>query len=260
MKALLDHLSSEDKIRILQGLEGLADRLPDLDGPDFEEAVHGIISLFYLDPMDHPELVPVLEQAEHLLADQRTRAIPAILDALAESDLKVHFHLAAALGRMGHAAVEPLLCAYREAEEPYVRIFALYALGKVKDPKVIRAVPALFEALEDPHPELRDTAARALGKLVEHLDPNAIPYDLRRELFRRLHDKVRDRFAGVRSKAVRSLGKMARFGLLERDEAEAATVTLAGILGEGEGESWDLAYIVRLEAQRARRHLSVPPR
>ncbi len=259
MKALLHQLRSEDKLQILKGLEGLAERLPGLDGPDFEVAVDGVVSLFYADSMDHPELLPVFEQAELLLADQRTRVIPVILRALGESDLKVHFHLAAVLGRMGYAAVDPLLRAYRDTPEPYTRIFILYALGKIKNAKVIDSVTVLFEALEDPHPEIRDTAARALGKVAEHLNPEAVPGEVRREMFRRLLAKVRDRYAGVRSKAIRSLGKMARFGLLEQEERALLARALAGTLGEDDAENWDLAYIVRLEAERARRYVLADP-
>jgi len=256
MKGLLQELRSEDKIQILKGLEGLAVRFPSMDGADFEEAVQAVASLFYVDPMDHPELLPVLEQAEALLADQRARVIPVILNSLAESDLKVHFHLAAVMGRMGYAAVAPLLSAYRETEEAYTRIFALYALGKIKDSKVIEALPVLFAALEDPNSELRDTAARALGKLVEHVNPEAMPERTRGEMFDRLLAKASDRFSGVRSKAIRSLGKMARFGLLGQEQRERLARLLARALGEGEEENWDLAYIVRAEAEKAKRYVA----
>ncbi len=255
MKQLLQQLRSEDKIQILKGLEGVSRRFPDLDGEDFQEAVQGVVSLFYVDPMDHPELLPVLEQAEAVLADQRSRVIPVLLRCLGESDLKVHFHLAAVLGRMGYAAVAPLLDAYRATGESYTRIFALYALGKVKDSKVIDALPTLFGALEDANAEVRDTAARALGKVVEHVNPDAMPAEIRGDLFDRLLAKASDRFSGVRSKAIRSLGKMARFGLLEDEQRSRLARVLAGALGEGDAENWDVAYIVRAEAEKAKRYL-----
>lgn len=256
MKQLLQKLRSEDRIQIQKGLEGLADRFPSMDGSDFEEAVHAVVSLFYVDPMDHPELLPVLEQAEALLADQRARVIPVILKSLGESDLKVHFHLAAVLGRMGYAAVAPLLAAYGETEETYTRIFTLYALGKVKDSKVIEALPVFFAALEDPNPEVRDTAARALGKLVEHVNPEAVAERTRGEMFDRLLARASDRFSGVRSKAIRSLGKMARFGLLGEEQRGRLARLLARALGEGEAENWDVAYIVRAEAEKAKRYVA----
>lgn len=255
MKALLHALRSEDKLHIRNGLEGLARRLPDLRDADFEEAVQAVIGLFYVDPADHPEMAPVLEQAEGILAEQGTRAFPAIFRSLQESDLKVHFHLAAALGRMGYDALEPLLAAYRQAQEPYLRIFALYALGKIRDARVIEALPVLFAALEDPNPELRDTAARAMGKVVEVTPPGSVPGRARAEMFVRLLARASDRFAGVRSKAIRSLGKMARFGLLQEEQRDLLSRLLSRALGEDDAENWDLAYIVRAEAEKARKYL-----
>ena len=256
MREWLQQLRSEEKLKILKGLEGLGKILPRLDGQDLEEAVQAVISLFYIDPVDHPELLPVLEQAEAVLADQRARIISVILRCLEETDLKTHFHLASVLGRMGYAAVDPLLDEYRQSGDAYPRIFTLYALGKVKDPKVLEAVPTLFDALEDPNPEVRDTSARALGKLVEHVNPDLLPESQRTQMFDRLLAKASDRYSGVRSKAIRSLGKMARFGLLQSEQRERLARVVSRALGEADGENWDVAYIVRAEAEKARRHLT----
>jgi len=255
MKEWLQHLRSEEKLQILKGLEGLGKALPRLEGRELEEAVQAIVSLFYIDPVDHPELLPVLEQAEAVLADQRERLIPVILRCLAETDLKAHFHLASVLGRIGYAAVAPLLEEYRTCEDAYARIFTLYALGKVKDAKVFDAVPTLFEALEDPNPEIRDTAARSMGKVVEHVNPGMWSEDQRVQMFDRLLAKASDRYSGVRSKAIRSLGKMARFGLLQPEQRGRLSRVLKRALGEADGENWDVAYIVRAEAEKAKRHL-----
>lgn len=249
---LLDELRSEDKLQIQKGLEGLSELFPQLEGPSFEEAVQAVSALFYIDPMDHPELIPVLEQAEEVLAEQRTRIIPVLLEMLAESDLKTHFHLAAVLGRMGYAAVDPLLQAYRTAERDDDRVFLLYAFGKIRDPEVVRALPVLFEAMEDPNPEVRDTASRAVGKICEYVKPDRVDQTLRKEMFERLMARLSDRYAGVRSKAVRSLGKMARFGYLEPEQKEQLASMLARILGEDDAENWDVAYVVRAEAAKAK--------
>ncbi len=249
---LLEKLRSENKRQIQQGLEGLAELLPTLEGERFEEGVQAIASLFYVDPIDHPELLPVLDQAEEVLASLRERVIPVILGMLSESDLKTHFHLAAALGRMGYAAVDPLLEAYANTRNDYDRVFLLYALGKIRDPEVLRALPVLFEALEHENPEIRDTAARALGKICEHVRPDRLSDEQRGEMFERLVARVRDRFAGVRSKAVRSLGKMARFGFLNDSQKARLRKILAGILGEDDSDNWDVAYVVRAEAEKAK--------
>lgn len=255
VKELLKKLRSEDKIQIQKGLDGLDTRMASLEGDEFEEAVQAVTGLFYADPMDHPELIPALEHAENLLASLRGRVIPVILKTLHESDLKIHFHLASVLGKMGYASVDPLLEAYREATDSYERVFPLYALGKIRDPKVLEALPVLFDALEDSNPEVRDTAARALGKICEHVNPELIGPEIRGDLFDRLLTKVSDRYAGVRSKAVRSLGKMAKFGLLDEERKKRLGKTLSRVLGEDEVGNWDVAYIVRGEAEKAREYI-----
>ncbi len=256
LERLLQKLRSEDKLQIQQGLDGLAEQLPKLEGKEFEEGVQAVASLFYIDPMDHPELIPVLDQAEAVLAELRERIIPVILGMLAESDLKTHFHLAAVLGRMGYAAVDPLLEAYRGATEDHDRVFLLYALGKIRDPEILRAVPVLFEGLEDENPEVRDTAARALGKVCEHVRPDRVEEPVRKEMFERLLARVSDRFAGVRSKAIRSLGKMARFGFLNDEQKGHLRRILARVLGEDDSDNWDRAYVVRAEAEKAKRYVT----
>ena len=252
MKDLISRMQSEDKFQIQNALEDLARRLPTLSGPEFEEAVHAVAGLFYIDPMDHPELLPVMERAEDLLADQRERVIPVLLGSLGETDLESHFHLAAVFGKIGYAAVGPLLDAYGKLSDTYDRVFVLYALGKIKAVEVLDALPTLFEAVEDPNPEIRDTAARALGKVCEHVSPDKLDDETRKGMFRRLMDRVSDRFAGVRSKAVRSLGKMARFGLLSKGQKKEVSQAVDRILGEDEAGNWDVAYIVRAEARKAR--------
>jgi HEAT repeat protein len=213
------------------------------------------MGVFYIDPIDHPELLSVIEQAERILADRREKAIPIILRALEESDFKIHFRLASSLAKMGHAAVAPLLSAYAEAGDDYRRVFILYALGKVNDSKVLDAVPVLFQALDDPNPEVRDTAARALGKLCDHLNPEHLDGAFRRECFERLFGKASDRFAGVRSKAIRSLAKMAKARLITEEERSRLLRLLSRTLGQDEAGNWDVAYIVRAEAEKALEHL-----
>lgn len=255
LKELFRKLRSEDLRTILRGLEELEARLPQLDGPAFDEALHAIIGVFYIDPIDRPELSPALEQAENVLAASRERVIPIILGELGESDFKIHFRLASSLAKMGRAAVSPLLSAYAEARDDYTRIFALYALGKVNAPELLDAAPVLFEALDDKNPEVRDTAARAVGKLCANVSPALLDAPTRQECFERLLARASDRYAGVRSKAIRSLGKMAGARLLTEENRTRLRRLLCKALGQDEVGNWDVAYIVRAEAEKALEYL-----
>jgi hypothetical protein len=55
----------------------------------------------------------------------------------------------------------------------------------------------------------------------------------------------------VRAKAVRSLGKLARYGHLNGRERWELAAILRRILGKDERFEWDRAYVVRKEAQEA---------
>ncbi len=70
---------------------------------------------------------------------------------------------------------------------------------------MLEALTILFAALEEANQEVRDTAARDLGKLIEHANPDALPERTRGEMFDRLLAKASDRSSGVRSKAIRNL-------------------------------------------------------
>jgi HEAT repeat protein len=246
------NLRSEDAVRIKVGLEGLAVQFQSLEDAIFGQAVQAVIGLFYADIIDHPELVPLLERAEEILAAQGERAVPVVLAALGESDLKAHFWLASTLGRMGSCAVDALFEACEAPADDYCRVFALYALGKVKDPAVARALPLLFLALDDNSPEVRDTAARTIGKVFESATPDQFTEAVTREAFDRLLAGASDPYAGVRSKSIRSLGKLARRGLLAPGERQRLKVLVTRSLGEDDDANWDPAYVVRAEAEKVR--------
>ncbi len=254
VRDLMMKFMSEDPLTIREGLEAVSKRLPSLSDEEFSEAFGGMSALFYVDASERPDLLPLVERAEEIIADAGPRAIPLILSALSESDLKTHFHLAAVLSRMGHAAVTPLVAAYPAIDDDYARTFVLYALGKVRDRKVLDAADLFLRELDAPSTEVRDTAARALGKVAEHVNPDDVPDATRRALFARLMEKTGDKSAGVRAKCLRSLGKMARYGLLTGEERQKLQDRIAVVSGE-RGEGWDVAYIVRAEAYRARQWL-----
>ncbi len=66
-----------------------------------------------------------------------------------------------------------------------------------------------------------------------------------------IQDNLAHPSAGVRSKAIRSYGKLARFGHLTLEEQEKCRETCELLLGIDKSFDWDRAYIVRKEAQEA---------
>jgi HEAT repeat protein len=84
-------------------------------------------------------------------------AVPLLLVCMNDEDFVVR-HLAA--DAVGAIAPESLIASLRP-EAPGVRATAAYALTRIQ-PRVKAAVPALIEALNDPSPDVRAVAGKAL--------------------------------------------------------------------------------------------------
>ncbi|PLX41233.1 MAG: hypothetical protein C0608_06430 [Deltaproteobacteria bacterium] len=256
LSTVIDMLGSENQERIEEGLTTFGKASGDLYGEDLQQGVEAVVGTFYIDTMDHPEFSPTLERAVDLLAGLGVKIIPILLKLLEGSDMKADFHIASVLGKMGGVAVDQLIAAYAENPPEVARIFILYTFGKIKSPEALKALPTLLEATLDESAEVRDTATRALGKLCENIEPESFDAAAKGAIFGKLMTLTTDTFAGIRSKAFRSLGKMARCGLIGDGQRATLENAITGALGEGENNNlWDNAYIVRMEAKKSRAFL-----
>jgi HEAT repeat protein len=244
-------LSSTDPETIRQGLDLAEAQLPQLSEDRARALFEMVSALFFIDPLDRPDLLPVLEQAIALVAQFGRWVIPVLVQELEFGDVKAQMAIAKALGRMGSDAVDPLIGEYLSCAEPTCRAFVLYALGKIETGDVLRAMPYAIEAAASLDLELRDTATRAIGKFAEVLPPDGLPPDLRRQAVDQLRSNLSDPSPGVRAKAVRSLGKLARHGHLTDGEISHLRATFKRFLGQDEHFEWERAYVVRKEAAEA---------
>ncbi len=244
-------LSRTDPADLRRGLSLLEEEIARTGARESRPLFEILASFFYLDPLDLPELVPILDEAGSLVVGFGDWVIPALVDHLEAGDVKAQLAVGHALGRIGADAVEPLLAKYDRLADPSVRPFVLYALGKIASPRVVRALPLMLEALGSPDLETRDTAARALGRMADSIPPDGMPPDLRRTAVERLHATLADPNAGIRAKALRSLGKMAARGHMTDEERGILGEVCRRLLGQDEAFDWDRAYIVRKEAETA---------
>jgi HEAT repeat protein len=90
-------------------------------------------------------------------------AIPALVRAAADDDLKVREAAAQAVGQMGPEAL-PALQRFLQHDDKYVRRQAVWALGRL-GPLARPALPDLCSALRDGDPRTASGAAQALGNL-----------------------------------------------------------------------------------------------
>ncbi len=254
LDAALRSLGSDRPETIAEGLEHLRASMATLPEAELRGAVEEVCALFYVDVADRPDLQPLLDQAVGVLAAQGPRVVAQLLELMKGSDIKSHLYLGRTLGAIGHAAL-PALRRVMATEDPYSRSFALFAVGKIHDPAVREALPEVIGSLMHPDKEVRDSAARTLGKIAERVPANQIGDDRRAEIFEVLFRALSDAQPAVRAKAVRSLGKLARFGYLEAAQKEHVRLAALRILGRDEAHEWDRAFIVRREAEETLRHL-----
>jgi hypothetical protein len=211
--------------------------------------------LFYIDALDHPELVPILDEAVNLAARLGASIIPILMESLNAGDLKAQWAIANVLGRIGADAIQPMMMAHASATDPTFRAFILYALGKIKSPKVIQAAAIALEAAQSPNLELRDTATRTLGKLAESVPPGQLTEEVKRLFMERLQTNLSDLNVNVRAKAIRSFGKLAKYKHLTESEARQLGSACQHILGTDTAGEWDRAFVVRKEAEEALKYI-----
>jgi len=248
-------LASTKPEELRQGLSLAREEISRLDAEEARPLFEMISTVFYIDPLDRPDLVPLIDEAVTLIARFCEKFMPILIQNLDAGDLKAQMAIAHALGRMGTDAIRPLLTEYESSPDQARRAFILYALGKIKAPQVVQAVPAAILGAQSPDRELRDTATRAIGKFAESIPSSDLPDEMRCGLVKMLRANLADPNPGIRAKAVRSLGKLAQCAHLTAAERKELKATLDLILGEDAQFEWDRAYIVRKEAREARQHV-----
>jgi HEAT repeat protein len=248
-------LASKRPEEIQEGLKLVAIEITKLGSAEAKPLFEMVTALFYIDALDHPEFVPVLDQAVKLAASFGPWVIPVLIAGLDAGDLKAQWAIAHVLGRIGVVAIDPMLKAFRATSDSTLREFILYALGKIKSPEIMKAIPTALESAHSLNLGLRDTAMRAMGKFIESIPRAQLSLALRQQLFDCLNSSLGDDNSSVRSKAMRSLGKMGRYGHLTDSEREQIKIICRRILGIDEHGEWDRAYVVRKEAEEALTHL-----
>jgi HEAT repeat protein len=244
-------LASTEPEDLRQGLQLVREEISRVGSSEAKPLFEMVSAVFYIDPLDHPELVPILDEAVSLVVGFGEWVIPILVENLDAGDIKVQMAIGHALGRIGADAIEPLVSEYQASTDPARHTFALYALGKIRSPKIVQAVPLVLEGAQSPDLELRDTATRAIGRFAESIPAAGLPEEQRLALIDRLQDNLADPNPGIRAKAVRSLGKLAKFGHLSEEEREKLKDLCRLVLGTDGNFDWDRAYIVRKEAEEA---------
>ena len=244
-------LASERPEELRRGLELARLEISRVGSTEAKPLFEIVSTIFCIDPLDRPDLVSVMDEAISLVAGFGDLLIPALLESLDTGDIKAQLAISHALGRIGEDAIDPLIAYYEASSDPARCQFILYAMGKIKSPKIVAAAHIALEAAQSPNLELRHTATRAIGKFVESIPPSDLSEKLKQAFVERLQSSLADPDPGIRAKAIRGFGKLARYGHLSATEREKLKTLCRFIMGVDENFDWDRAYIVRKEAEEA---------
>lgn len=252
LEMMIEGLNSSRPDIVETAIRQLSLELEAMVDADYRRAVDALCSLFYVDTSDRPDLEPALDRVTDLLAGQGSRVVQLLLGRMEESDIKSHLYLARILGRIGLYALQPLRDVLTGTEDAYSRSFALYALGKMTCPEVVRALPEVLGGLEPADREIQDSAARTLGRMVQVVPHADFSKEDRSRMFQALVGASHREHAAVRAKSIRSLGKMAGAGLLNMAQRDTLRSMLQDVMGQrGEEEQQEKAFIVHKEARQA---------
>ena len=136
IKGLLNSFDSEE---IHQGLVMIREELSNISEEDAKSLFDLVSALFYIGLLDHPEHAYVLDEAVNLVADFGEFVVPILLDNLDAGDMKAQLTIGHAFGRIGEVAIDPILGSFQHEESDEFRTFLVYALGKIRSPKVLDA-------------------------------------------------------------------------------------------------------------------------
>lgn len=250
MKLSDKKLSSVDPAVIAEGIQEIDATIDTLTEKDIPLIIDALTSLFYIDTFDRPDLRKVVESAQQTVAKIGPRALKYLLEKVRYTDIKAELALARTCGLIGKSAIAPLIEILRTSSDTTDVAFILYALGKIKTPEIIEALPDILYCVKSPVQETEDTAVRALGKICESINPADLNDDQKQEIINLLMDRSRHDNEVIRAKAVRGLGKLIQYGFVTDAEKEVIITRVRATLGLVRKSDWDTAYLVRRESQQ----------
>ena len=254
IEQLYEALKSYDAVIVRKAVAAVGNRVGDFDPRQVPEVVEMLASLFYIDTGDRPDFFPVIEDAVKVIASIGEPGVPTLMWLMNESDYKANLMLARTLGRIGPPAYGPVKDLFYFPQLPWHRALAMFAMAKMNEAALMEIFPDTVNALGDSDREIRDTAARTVGRIIDSFKPGQIPHDLVREAFEKLLVRLKDTCAVVRSKSVRSIGKMVKNNYLTKEQLSTAREEVEELLGLGSGDP-DPFYLVRKEAEETMSYL-----
>ncbi|MDH5509149.1 MAG: sulfide/dihydroorotate dehydrogenase-like FAD/NAD-binding protein [Nitrospinota bacterium] len=224
--------------------------LTGLSAEQKQEIASGIIPLFYRDHSQDEDLDSLIRNAETTLASLGGDVTPVMISHLVEADMESVDHFARVLGEIGTPAVEPVLKALEEhSDDGYVLTSLLQAMSYFRDESALKTMRTAFDYTGHANPQVRSAALHCMGRVANNLDLAHATTEERGKMFEAVFASLSAPKAITRLHAVRALGEMLRNSYLTGEQVDKTHKALRAILGFDDFE-WDIAYIVRAEADR----------
>lgn len=214
-----------------------------------DDLIEVLTSLFFKDVYEYPEWRENVEYSAEIIGKAGKKSIPKLLNLSESSDAKAAFYFALSIGKIGIDCLDPVIQKLLKTESGYLKAVLIFALGKIKDKQMKRAIPDILPYLNDTDAEVRDSAARTLGKIFEVIKPNDISEKETVLVFEKLMELIKDQSPKIRTKALHSIGKLLKGGFLPNSQVARFEGVVLKILGKDGISNWDDAYIVRREAE-----------
>jgi ferredoxin--NADP+ reductase len=209
-----------------------------------------IVTLFYQDHADNPELGEIIARSEKALASLGGGVAGFLIGQLVEADAESAEHFARAIGFIGASAVNPLLSAMDgKTGDNYAQINLLLAVGNFTGPAIVKALPKVLAHAGSSSAQVKSAALYCIGRMFNRIPFGAFSTADRSAMSDALFKGVSDPSPLVRRHAVRALGKGSRNSYFTPEQVEKTHDKFRAILGT-ENFNWDNAFIVRSEAER----------
>lgn len=256
LESLYSRLKSRDKDDLMDVVQTIGDCVSDMDKNERVLIADAVMSIFYIDDDEESPYAELHDLAVEVLAKMGSDIIEVLIGGMVGAEMHAEHHIAHTLGRMGQPAMEALKKLFRTADDPVVRGLALHALSHIDDPALIGIMDEVIATLDNDSTELRDAAAGAVGTMIECIGGVCLSTESHCKVFDKLITTLSDPHGGTRSKAVRSIGKLAKLNIMNDEQKAKVLPIIAGILGLDDQHQWDRAFIVRKEAEEAYFHLT----
>lgn len=249
VKQYLENCLSPDLNRSMASLADVK-KTKDFDAAEKIDLADGLSALFFRESGKVEDSAKISKIAESAIASLGSDISEWLIAQLKESDPETAKNYARVLAQSGNKSINKAIeILSGDIIDESVNANLIIAFGYCEDENAIKAMDVIIKNVNQLKGYARATALQALGRIVLRLT-NKLSVDHRNLIFTTAKNAVADSNTRVRMQAVRTLGKMVRYSVLNDDQVDQCHKMFRAILGMDNFE-WDNAYVVRHEAESA---------